>query len=298
MGTAVIDLSATKPVLPKFPSYGIAILESRHVPGFEMPQTSYEFCEVMLILDGKGNIATGKRRLPVQKGTVIAVPYGTPYFYEDSVEAPLGMLCLCIRPQARLVDFFAPVIPQHFAVIRSGMFSREVAGHLRRILHEQSNAIAASSALVVGETLLLLSKLQRHQKVRQVTGNHALRDGEKDMLVHVRDYAEKLKHSFYENETLDAAAAKLGMSPRSLSHYFRKATGLSRTKYIQGLRVQHAECLLRETDQSITSIAFACGFEDISNFFRTFRLAHAASPAQWRERSRRRRPGSGNGNLD
>jgi AraC-like DNA-binding protein len=89
---------------------------------------------------------------------------------------------------------------------------------------------------------------------------------------------------FHETETIESISSRLKISARSLTDNFRKITGQSRLQYINKLRLQHARYLLSETDESVASIAFACGFEDLSNFFRIFRSQEAVSPNQWREK--------------
>jgi len=48
--------------------------------------------------------------------------------------------------------------------------------------------------------------------------------------------------------------------------------------------MRHERFLLAETDESVTSIAFACGFEDLSKFFRVFRQQEKIAPGLWREK--------------
>ena len=48
-------------------------------------------------------------------------------------------------------------------------------------------------------------------------------------------------------------------------------------------RIAVASCLLRETDQSVSDIALACGFYDHSAFTRAFRKVANVTPTQFRE---------------
>lgn len=280
---AVINLSARSPVLPKFPHYGVCILESRHTKGFEMMPSQYEFYEVMLILEGKGWVSHGRVRHPVQKGNLVIVPAQEAYFFTDSDEAPLAMYSLCVAPPEGMRSVFEGVLPQKFSVARNFPLSREVAAHLRAIFFEQSHVRAGGAAAVIGQTLLLLGKLMRRQDSSQEEEKEHSAGAEIHFLVRVRDYIAKLETTFHESETIRAVADRLGMSPRSFTHHFRAVTGVSRHQYVQKLRLRQARYLLTETDESVTSIAFACGFEDLSNFFRAFRLEERMSPSQWRE---------------
>lgn len=280
---AVIDLEARAPVLPRFPHYGLCLLESRHADTFTMPPSQYDFWEVMLVIGGEGWVSHGGIRHPLKGGDLIAVPAGDAYFLTDSEEAPLAVFCLCIRPTHQK-ELFAPLLPKTFAVIRNLPLSQQATLHLRAILLEQTCPGECSEAVVTAQTLLLLSKLVRKRGEHRGGYVAKLRPREVELIARVRDYAEALEKRFHESETIEAVAERLGMSSRSLTTYFRQVTGVSRQRYIQRLRIDYACQLLESPGQSITSIAFACGFEDLSTFFRAFRLMKKMSPAQWRER--------------
>ena len=63
-----------------------------------------------------------------------------------------------------------------------------------------------------------------------------------------------------------ALAKKLGSSQRQLERLFQKYLGCTPSQYNQGLRMERARSLLRQTDRSITEIAITCGFSSASYF--------------------------------
>lgn len=279
---AIIDLQARQPVLPSFPSYGICILESRHTGEFKMQSSLYAFFEVMLVLEGTGWIVQGRIRHPLKGRDLMVVPAGCSYFIEDGPETPLAILCLCILPPSDRKALWKPVVPEKFGIHRNAQISTEIASHLRAILFEQSQPNPCTEAVVTAHTLLLLSKLKRKSPGSQKRPESGSRDVE--IFARVQDYIHQLASRFHESETIEAVAGRLGMSARSLTAHFRSITGKSRLQYLQTLRMEYACRLLRESSQSVTSISFACGFEDLSTFFRAFRLAKKMSPSQWRNR--------------
>lgn len=276
---AIIELQARGPVLPSFPDYGICILESRHAKFFAMEFARYNFSEVMLVLDGGGWIVHGRTRHPVGCYDLMVIPKGAEYRIEDQPDAPLAILCLCLRPKEEQADLWEKVLPTHFSTLRSSVLTREVATHMRTILFEQSVPREGTEAVVIAQTLLLLSKLKR--RARSQTTD-CPRPQEVAALARVQNYLQRLASTFHESESNEVAAARLGMSGKSLTTYFRKLTGKSRQQYLQGLRIEHACRLLAESEESVTSVSFACGYEDLSTFFRAFRSERKMSPNQWR----------------
>ena len=91
----------------------------------------------------------------------------------------------------------------------------------------------------------------------------------------------------------DLIARRVGMSRSALCHYFKRVTGLTLTDFINEIRVGHTRRLLIETDQSVAEIAYASGFESLSNFNRLFHDLTGVSPTEFRRRYPRvRKPGS------
>lgn len=75
------------------------------------------------------------------------------------------------------------------------------------------------------------------------------------------------------------------MSEKYFSRYFRIATGQNFTAYLNTVRIEKAQSMLLETDETVLEIAFACGYENVSYFNRVFRSQTGFSPLQYRSAS-------------
>ena len=96
----------------------------------------------------------------------------------------------------------------------------------------------------------------------------------------------QFENHYAEGYTLEALAGQFHLSPSSLSHRFREATGTSVMHYLQSIRIAAAKRLLAESDLGIGQIVEACGFSDISNFTRTFRQQNGLTPSAFRKKFR------------
>lgn len=72
------------------------------------------------------------------------------------------------------------------------------------------------------------------------------------------------------------------LAPASLSRLFRNQTGQTCADFLNSVRLGNACRLLRETDLTVTEIAFACGFQNLSNFHRRFRQKYNRNPVSYR----------------
>lgn len=84
-------------------------------------------------------------------------------------------------------------------------------------------------------------------------------------------------------------AALLDISVRQLERCFKHYLNRSPQIYYIELRLQHARRLLRQTNKSVTDIALACGFANLSGFSKAYRNRFSQTPSE----SRRHQSGSG-----
>lgn len=98
-------------------------------------------------------------------------------------------------------------------------------------------------------------------------------------VVRAIDYIEE---NFREELHLADVARQAYLSPAYFSHVFRETTSTCFARYLQRRRIREAKKLLRQTDRSVTEIAFESGFNNLSHFNRVFRRLVGASPSQYR----------------
>ena len=99
-----------------------------------------------------------------------------------------------------------------------------------------------------------------------------------------------LDTNFSEPLKLEELARKFFISPSYLSHSFRKWIGCSPKQYLMLCRLSYAKRLLLTTDRSVAEISDFCGFQDTSNFIRSFKGETDTTPAEYRKRQRNRAP--------
>ncbi len=69
---------------------------------------------------------------------------------------------------------------------------------------------------------------------------------------------------------LEEVAAVANMSREAFCRFFKERTRKTYVRYLQELRMTNACQLLLHTDQTIASVAYACGFANLSHFNRVF----------------------------
>jgi AraC-like DNA-binding protein len=85
-----------------------------------------------------------------------------------------------------------------------------------------------------------------------------------------------------EEVSLSKVAKEVNISANHLSEKFRQVTGVNFVEYVARTRFEKARNLLREGDLRISEIAFAVGFQSLSQFNRVFRKLSGKSPTAYR----------------
>jgi len=78
-------------------------------------------------------------------------------------------------------------------------------------------------------------------------------------------------------------AALAGMTESSFSRFFKKHTGNTFIRYLSELRMAKACELLAHTDLPVTQVCDRVGYDNLSNFNRTFRLLRGMPPRNYRQ---------------
>lgn len=95
--------------------------------------------------------------------------------------------------------------------------------------------------------------------------------------------AQFISEHYMEPITAADIASASGFSPNYLSRKFRQAAGIGVHEYLVFIRLRHAALELVSTDDSITEIAFRCGFSDSNYFKDAFKKRYGLTPRAYRK---------------
>ena len=106
----------------------------------------------------------------------------------------------------------------------------------------------------------------------------------------VRKAARIIRDRYDQPLSLGDVAAAVQLSRERLSRLFHESLGITFSSYLNEVRLGEARRRLRESKQSVTTIAYASGFQSLSQFNRSFKQAQGMSPRNYREREAARVP--------
>jgi AraC-like DNA-binding protein len=91
-----------------------------------------------------------------------------------------------------------------------------------------------------------------------------------------------IEEHFHEELSLPQVAKAVNISANYLSEKFKQVTGINFVEYVAQTRFEKARDLLNDVDLRVSEIAFAVGFQSLSQFNRVFKKLSGMSPTEYR----------------
>ena len=132
------------------------------------------------------------------------------------------------------------------------------------------------------KSLYILYELSVSEGTRVLASSsfaHSPRKVESRRVEKVRQYIDE---HYSDQLKLADLAALVGMNPVSFSRFFHQRTGRTLSEYIVDIRLGHAARMLVDTSKTVSEICYECGFNNLSNFNRTFKARRNCTPRDFR----------------
>jgi len=96
-------------------------------------------------------------------------------------------------------------------------------------------------------------------------------------------FKQVIEANLFSPAGVEELAQKVNLSISSFKREFKKIYYDSPANYIRTKRLERAADLLLATNERITDIAFDCGFNDLTNFTKSFHDKYGVSPSNYRQ---------------
>ncbi len=254
---------------------------------FDCPYHFHPEIEITWILAGEGQRLVGDSLESFSPGDLVMQGAGLPHMYRNWSAG---------FAHSRYIQFRRDVFGERFFLLPE---FRAVENLLRRaargILFSGGVTQAACRKMKavyskppgpdrVAAFLELLGILATDTHARALAGIHDADPSTSETARRILNYIED--HWDAEVRIHEAAQAA-GMHPRSMNRFFKRCMGRTFQEYVGELRLGRAAREFIETDRRISEIAFACGFNNLSNFNRLFLRRYGMNPSAYKMRAQK-----------
>lgn len=253
-----------------FPAH--ASLMIKHIADQDIcPLHAHDFYEMVCVSSGSGMHVIDGISWPISCGSVFVVAPNEEHYFEK-VEK-LSLLNILMRPEfltdrlLALLSSFAPekqFMATHQTIVHSAFYTN--------LLNEELTKDLAHRPIMLETLLAQLAIFLQRGHVSQAAKNCA----KEDSIIYLLNY---LHHNYANTQlSINYLAQKFNMQKRMLERKVQSITALTPNDYITHVRLCHAMNLLVTSEQSITDIAYLCGFNDSNYFSHRFKLFFGIPP--------------------
>lgn len=116
----------------------------------------------------------------------------------------------------------------------------------------------------------------------KMTLSENIREGREERIVDIMRYVQ----NHYKDVTLEQLSENFHLSSPYLSKYIKEHTGATFQEAVKRARMKKARAMLKETNQTVESIAASVGYETVEHFNRLFKKTYGMTPVQFRRENR------------
>jgi AraC-like DNA-binding protein len=164
---------------------------------------------------------------------------------------------------------------------RGLLFTREAALRMAPRLKAMARGEGFTSVLALMQVLHELS-LTKGRRLLSSPGFHVPDGGLRFHSHRVEHVLRHMHAHFAEDLSLEAVAGIASMSAVAFSRFFKQKTGKTFIDTLHDIRLGHASRMLIDSSDSISEVAFKCGFNNLSHFNRLFRKKKHCTPKAFR----------------
>ncbi len=168
------------------------------------------------------------------------------------------------------------------------VFGRQSITKIRPIL--KSISLETDAFYSVLKLLMILHELSLSEDVRELASHSFVApERNKSEDSRIDKIVEYLNKNYDQTVHLADIAQLVNMSEPSLCRYIKQRTSKSFVDFLTDIRLGVAVRALIDSSQSVADICYSCGFNNLSNFNRTFKKRKGMPPSEFRENYRKKK---------
>lgn len=267
------------------------LVQEDNLPYFYPHLHRHEEIQLTLILKGEGTLIVGNSMHAFKSNEVYLIGANMPHvfksddsYFGQSSSKEIHALTIFFNTKGKLASLFdlpeLKNVYSFFSMHYSGLRIPEqsftdISGRMLSIKY----ATGMDQLMQFFQLLKSLSGLENASPLSRDVQPKAFSDHEGVRISNIYNYI--MKH-YNRGLTLEEVAAAAYMTPQAFCRYFKKHTRVTFITFLNEIRINEAcKKLVDGSFDSVSSVAFNCGFNSITNFNRVFKMAVGKSPREY-----------------
>ena len=199
----------------------------------------------------------------------------------------------CVLDISALMEMSSPAVSHHLRLLKeAGLIVSRRRG--REVCYRASDSDQAQLLHVMIEKTMAMA-CPEESGLAEIPPRSLTPDGytgadaalyPQEQVEIVRQMHDMLTRDLSQRITIEELSRRFHMNPSTLKELFKAVYGNSIAAHMREHRMEHAAVLLRDSDDSVSSISRAVGYESPSKFTAEFRKLYEMLPTEYRRRIR------------
>lgn len=236
-------------------------------PNWEIAESVIPFTDFTYLVGGEADYEIDGKIYRVKAGDLLCIPPGSrrraqsfPERLIESQSLNIYVTDLYNNPFSLPFDLITPLGPLPdlnplFYKLNTTWITREPGYRLR----------ARAYALLILDRFMQIHIYKKNKKPK----DHRIFQVMKYVVDH-----------YNEPISMQAMAELTGLSRMYFGNIFQQQTGMSFRRYVNSIRLNHAENMLASGEFNVSEVAIACGFSDVFYFSKVFKELRGIAPSK------------------
>jgi AraC-like DNA-binding protein/mannose-6-phosphate isomerase-like protein (cupin superfamily) len=276
-----------------FPGRSAVKVKLREMPHFTYPWHFHPEFEILYVIDGSGTSFVADSIEEFQSGDLALIGSTLPHFWRSdekylNSEGKLKVKYIVIQfPNDFLKDEIAKY-PEYHSIgdlleraSRGIRFSADFARGIEKKIIRLSKSSGFERIIHLQELLQALAKTQYYKLLAGELYQHENLTFTNFRLTKVLQF---INTNYQRKIELETVADIANLHPAAFCRFFKEKTGKSLSEYVNDMRIGYACRLIIDGKLSVSQISYESGFNNLSNFNRTFKRHTKMTPTDYFQR--------------
>lgn len=281
-----------KPKFHQVPKQSDNTFRIRHdvLPNFGTAWHYHPEIELHYVIKGYGVKFIGDNISNFHEGEMILLGSNIPHTWKCTIpqdaKSYVEALVLHFHPESLGREFlYLPETIDFVKVLNSSRNGLYIYGEtkslIKNLMIQMSEASRLRKIIFLLEIFDILAHSTDYKQISQNQSSLRLDSTDDERMNNIFNYTLKnLRNKIYLEDVADIA----NLSVTSFCRYFKNITNKSYYNFLIELRLSHACRLLFNSNHTIKQIVEESGFENMSNFYRHFKVFKNCTPKEYRQR--------------
>lgn len=258
------------------------------LPHFYTHLHRHEEIQLTLILKGEGTLVVGNNMHPFSANQIYLIGANMPHvfksdssYFEHGSDKTVHSLTIFFNTQGKLASLFSlPELKSVYSFFSSNYSGFRIPQHAFADISGRILSIKYASGMdQLMQFFQLLKSLTAIDHVDPLSNNVEPKDFSDHEGMRISNIYNYIMQHYNRDLTLEEVAAAAYMTPPAFCRYFKKHTRVTFVTFLNEVRINEAcKKLLEGKYDSVSSVAYDCGFNSITNFNRVFKSTTGKSP--------------------